>query len=218
MKEVELQIERVSIDCLKAYSGNAKEHPAEQVEQIAESMREFGNCDPIAVWTNNEGELEIVEGHGRLLALRKLGAEEVPVIFLDHLTDEQRRAYVHVHNQTTLNSGFDMDILKAEIDSLPDFDWESFGFEIAEELEDEEEEKKPEVPFSEVLCEENNYIVLKFDNDIDWINAQSVFGLEPRKMLSTRKDGYLSEGMTVTGLGRVIDGSEAINKLLGGDI
>lgn len=60
MKDIELRVERVPLEALREYEGNAKEHPAEQVEQIAESMREFGNCDPIAVWTNSEGELEIV--------------------------------------------------------------------------------------------------------------------------------------------------------------
>lgn len=139
MREIDLKVERVPLDALKAYKGNAKEHPAEQVEQIAESMREFGNCDPIAVWTNAAGELEIVEGHGRLMALRKLGATDAPVIFLDHLTDEKRRAYVHVHNQTTLSSGFDMDVLEEEIASLPDFDWEAFGFTV--ETDDEEQDE-----------------------------------------------------------------------------
>ena len=134
MRDIDLKVERVPLDALHEYNGNAKEHPEEQVEQIAQSMREFGNCDPIAVWTNNKGELEIVEGHGQLLALRRLGAADAPVIFLDHLTDEQRRAYVHVHNQTTLNSGFDVDVLQQEIESLPDFDWDAFGFGDVEGL------------------------------------------------------------------------------------
>lgn len=139
MRDIDLKVERVPLDALKRYKGNAKLHPEEQVEQIAESMREFGNCDPIAVWTNGAGELEIVEGHGRLLALRKLGAQDAPVIFLDHLTDEQRRAYVHVHNQTTLNSGFDMDVLQDEIDALPEFDWEAFGFTVATDDEEQDD-------------------------------------------------------------------------------
>lgn len=139
MRDIDLKVKRVPLDALNEYEGNAKLHPAEQVEQIAESMREFGNCDPIAVWTNSAGELEIVEGHGRLLALRKLGAQAAPVIFLDHLTDEQRRAYVHVHNQTTLSSGFDMDVLQAEIDALPEFDWEAFGFNVWTDDEEPDE-------------------------------------------------------------------------------
>lgn len=218
MRDVQLKIEEARIADLVAYAGNAKEHPAEQVEQIAESMREFGNCDPIAVWTNADGAPEIVEGHGRLMALQKLGVDTAPVIYLDHLTDEQRRAYVHIHNQTTMNSGFDMDVLAEEIASLPEFDWEAYGFDAVMGEEEEEKPKKPEVPFSEVLGEENNYIVLKFDNELDWINAQTVFGLENVKRLSTRKDGKLSEGMTTIGLGRVIDGAKAINALIGGEL
>lgn len=138
MRDVQLRIEEARISDLVAYAGNAKEHPAEQVEQIAESMREFGNCDPIAVWTNADGKPEIVEGHGRLMALQKLGAETAPVIYLDHLTDEQRRAYVHVHNQTTMNSGFDMDVLAEEIASLPEFDWDALGFGDVEGLDTSE--------------------------------------------------------------------------------
>lgn len=218
MRDVELKVERVAVADLVAYEGNAKEHPAEQVEQIAASMREFGNCDPIAVWTNDEGRAEIVEGHGRVMALQLLGVEFAPVIYLDHLSDEQRRAYAHVHNQTTLNSGFDMDVLQAEIDSLPDFDWDAFGFELGSDDDEVEEKKKPEVPFSEVLGEENNYIVLKFTNEIDWVNAQTVFGIEKRKRLSTRKDGFVSDKMAMIGVGRVIDGAEAINKLIGGEL
>ena len=134
MKDVrptDLTIETVPLDLLTPYAGNAKKHPRKQVEQIANSIREFGNCDPIAVWTNRRGELEIVEGHGRLYALDMLGVKEVPVISLDHLSDEQRRAYTHIHNQLTMNSGWDNEVLSAELDDLrDDFDMESFGFDF----------------------------------------------------------------------------------------
>ena len=112
---------------LVPYAGNAKEHPDGQVDEIAASIAEFGNCDPIGVWHDADGRAQIVEGHGRVLALRKLGIGTAPVIFLDHLTDEQRRAYAHVHNQTTLSSGFDVEALCADMAGL-DFDWESLGF------------------------------------------------------------------------------------------
>lgn len=72
---------------LQEYAGNAKEHTAEQVGQIKESMRQVGFCDPIGVWTNAEGKSEVVEGHGRLMAALELGLESVPVIHLDELTD-----------------------------------------------------------------------------------------------------------------------------------
>lgn len=134
-QQPELKIEEVAVADLLPYAHNAKLHSEYQIDTIAASISEFGNCDPIAVWHNDQGEMEIVEGHGRVLALKKLGIEVAPVITLDHLSDEQRRAYTHVHNQTTLNSGFDVEILDAEIELL-DFDWESFGFDCAEPIFD----------------------------------------------------------------------------------
>lgn len=124
-----MNVTTVPVSELVPYAGNAKLHTATQIDQIAESIKEFGNCDPIAVWRNEGGELEVVEGHGRLLALRKLGIENAPVIELDHLTDEQRRAYALVHNQTTLNSGFDFPTLSTELASIDGFDWDDFGFD-----------------------------------------------------------------------------------------
>lgn len=127
----ELKVEKVPVSTLVPYAHNAKLHTAEQVEQIAASIEEFGNCDPIAVWHNSEGEPEIVEGHGRLLALKKLGIDEAPVISLDHLSDEQRRAYTHIHNKTNMNTGFDLSILAEDINTL-DFEWDDFGFDAVD--------------------------------------------------------------------------------------
>lgn len=145
-----LRIVNLPTDELVPYAGNAKEHPQEQIEQIAKSIEEFGFDDPVGVWHDGDGRPVIVEGHGRVLAAKLLGMEELPTISLDHLTDEQRRAYVHVHNQTTLTSGFDMEALQAELASLPEFDWGSFGFEMDDVLEAvpelAEEEPLPEPP------------------------------------------------------------------------
>lgn len=213
----ELKITELPVSELVEYANNAKLHPHEQVDQIASSIQEFGNNDPIAVWHNEDGEPEIVEGHGRVMALRKLGIQTAPVIYLDHLTDEQRRAYSLVHNKLTMNSDFDLGILAEEIAELDSFDMSEFGFALDEEVTsiEEEEETEAEVPFSEELGRENNYIVLKFDTDIDWLNAQTVFGIGQRKRYSTRQDGLLTDKMTSIGIGRVIDGADAINRLLG---
>lgn len=143
-----LKVEYVNIDTLVPYAGNAKEHPEWQVEQIANSIEQFGFSDPVGVWTNHQGVLEIVEGHGRVLAAKELGIERVPVVKLDHLDDDARRVYAHVHNQTTLTSGFDMDALMVDIESLPEFDWEGFGFDYKEpnfsEYADVEETEVPD--------------------------------------------------------------------------
>lgn len=124
----ELKIEEIPVESLIPYANNAKIHTNKQVEQIAASIEEFGDCDPIAIWHNEAGEPEIVEGHGRVLALKKLGISKAPAISLDHLTDEQRRAYAHIHNQTTLSSGFDYETLTEDMDNL-NMDWEAFGFD-----------------------------------------------------------------------------------------
>lgn len=124
----ELKVETVNIDELNLNPLNSKLHPADQIDQIAASIEQFGNCDPLGVWTNDAGELVIVEGHGRYAALKKLGITEVPIIRLDHLSDEQRRAYGLVHNKLTMNSGFDYDMLVQELDSITSIGMEDFGF------------------------------------------------------------------------------------------
>ena len=124
-----LKIEYLPIEEIKPYAGNAKLHPAEQIEQIKNSIKEFGFDDPIAIWNG-----EIVEGHGRYIAAQELDIDTVPVIRLDHLTDAQRRAYNIAHNKLTMNSGFNFDLLQLELESL-ELDMTDFGFTEAEILE-----------------------------------------------------------------------------------
>lgn len=129
MRVPDIEVRDMDTAALAPYANNAKLHDSEQVGQIAASIREFGFNDPVAVWQNEDGRTEIVEGHGRVLAAQRLGMGKVPVFYLNHLSDEQRRAYTHVHNQTTLSSGWDTGVLEAEIEAL-DFDWGSFGFDL----------------------------------------------------------------------------------------
>jgi DNA modification methylase len=96
------------------YARNSRTHSDEQVAQIAASIREFGFTNPVLV----DGERGIIAGHGRVLAARKLGLDEVPVIELTHLTEAQRRAYVIADNKLALNAGWDMDLLKVELGGL----------------------------------------------------------------------------------------------------
>lgn len=138
-----LIIDYVPIDELKPYEGNAKLHPKEQIEQIKKSIKEFGFNDPVAVWKDSE----IIEGHGRLIAAKELGMTEVPIIRLDDLTDQQRRAYMLAHNKLTMNSDFDLELLSKEIDSILDFDMSSFGFDVVfDDDEVVEDDYSPEVP------------------------------------------------------------------------
>lgn len=135
---MKLEIEYIPISEIKLYPNNAKIHTAEQIEQIKKSIQEFGFNDPIGIWHG-----ECVEGHGRIIAATELGIETVPVIRLDELTDEQRRAYMLVHNKLTMNTDFDIDLLNIELEEIVEFDMMEYGFDYEEE---QKELKEVEIP------------------------------------------------------------------------
>lgn len=120
-----MEIIKLKISELKPYKNNAKIHTKEQIEQIKNSIEQFGMNDPIAVWGE---ENLIVEGHGRLEALKELNYDEVECIRLDHLTDEERKAYTLAHNKLTMNTDFDFDLLNVELDDIDGIDMSDFGF------------------------------------------------------------------------------------------
>ena len=126
------------INLIKPYKHNAKIHTEEQVGQIKKSIKEFGFNDPIAVDEDNT----IIEGHGRLLAAKELGMKEVPVIFLYGLTDQQKKAYILAHNQLTMNTGFDMDVLADEINRITAFNMADFGFDLSAIEEDDDKTRE----------------------------------------------------------------------------
>lgn len=129
---MKLQIEYVNLDEIDVYENNAKLHTVEQIERIKKSIVEFGMNDPIGIWKN-----KIVEGHGRYIACKELEMKEVPIIRLDHLSDEQRRMYALVHNQLTINTGFNIDLLNSELEKLVSMNMGNYGFEIdIEKLDD----------------------------------------------------------------------------------
>lgn len=138
MKDNRLIIEYMPIENLKPYENNAKIHTVEQIEQIKASITEFGMNDPIAIWKDNI----IIEGHGRLIACKELGFKELPVIRLDNLTDDERKAYTLVHNKLTMNTDFDIDLLNEELETI-EIDMTEFGFEDLSGFDDfgEDEEE-----------------------------------------------------------------------------
>jgi DNA modification methylase len=127
MTQEKLNIEYLPIKDLKPYKRNARKHTDSDVATIVASIKEFGFADPIGVWGKDN---MIVEGHGRLMAAKKLGMDSVPVIRLDHLTDEQRRAYALAHNKTAEMSEWDVDFLGAELDDILNIDMSDFGFNL----------------------------------------------------------------------------------------
>ena len=116
----------VPVDSLIPYARNARTHSEEQIAQIAASIREFGWTNPILT----DGDKGVIAGHGRLAAARKLELTEVPVIELGHLSPEQKKAYILADNRIALNSGWDEELLKLELQELQgvDFDLDLLGF------------------------------------------------------------------------------------------
>ncbi len=126
----DLHIQRRQVSALIPYIRNARTHSPEQIAQIAASIREFGWTNPILV----DGHNGVIAGHGRLLAARQLGFDEVPVIELAHLNDTQRRAYVLADNRLAENAGWDAELLRLELGDLQlmDIDLGLMGFGDAE--------------------------------------------------------------------------------------
>lgn len=128
-----MEILKVSIESIKPYENNAKEHPKEQIEQIKKSILDYGNNDPIAVDENNV----IIEGHGRYIAMQELGFDTVEIIRLEHLSEEQKKAYRLVHNKLTMNSDFNIEMLEAELAGLQIQDMQEFGFDFLPDFTDD---------------------------------------------------------------------------------
>lgn len=192
-----------SVDEIKPYSRNAKKHSAEQVRNVAESIKQFGFVQPLVV----NGGGYIVIGHCRFEAGKMNGMTEFPCVVVDNLTDEQVKKLRIIDNKLN-ESQWDKKLLEIDIEDLDfsDFDID-FGFG------EEKEEVQGRVQFSEVLNEEHNYIVLYFDNDIDWLQAQTLLDLPKVKALVTNRQGKESKGFKRVGQARVLKGSEAIRKI-----
>jgi ParB-like chromosome segregation protein Spo0J len=195
------------IDDLIDYAMNSRTHSPEQVGQVAASIREFGFTNPVLI--DEDGM--IIAGHGRVMAAKKLKLTEVPCIILSGLTPTQKKAYVIADNKLALNAEWDIEKLELELQSLNE---ENYGLDVlgfdSKELDEllnpleEEPEIEPDVVFSEELGEAQNYIVLTFDNDMDWLAAQTYFGLE--SVHSKRANGKPWS----KGIGRVVNGAEFI--------
>jgi len=162
----DLKIDYISTSNLVPYENNSRTHSKEQVEQIKRSMTEFGFTNPILIDENNG----IIAGHGRLQAAQELGIKLVPTILLEGLTEAQRKAYVIADNNLALNAGWDLDVLKLEIEGLGelDFDIDLLGFDddfLAGLMEEEpadgltDEDEVPELEDDPVTVEGDVWIL-----------------------------------------------------------
>lgn len=135
-----MQVIYKNIDDLIPYINNSRTHNEEQVSQIMASIKEFGFTNPVLI----DEKQNIIAGHGRLMASKKLGLVEIPCIILEGLTEAQKKAYIIADNKMALNAGWDEELLKIELENLKelDFDLELTGFDL-EEI-DKMFEEKPE--------------------------------------------------------------------------
>ena len=122
------KVQEVRIEILKPYSNNAKIHSREQVNKIAASISEFGFLSPLLI----DKDLNIIAGHGRVMAAQQLGMETVPAVFVEGLTETQRRAYILADNKLTELGEWNDDMIKIELEALnmEDFNVELTGFTL----------------------------------------------------------------------------------------
>ena len=120
----------ISIDKLVPYVNNARTHSAEQILKLRSSLREFGFVNPIII----DREFNVIAGHGRLMAAKEEGIEEVPCVFVDYLTDAQKKAYILADNRMAMDAGWDEELLKIEMEELQNlgYDLEFTGFDEKE--------------------------------------------------------------------------------------
>ena len=153
MDNLNLKIEYIDVDKLTPYERNTRKHTDKDIDIIAKSIEKYGFNDAIGIWGKNA---TVVEGHGRLLAAKKLGMEKVPCVRLDHLTEQERREYAIAHNRSAEMSEWDFDILPDELEGL-DFEGFDFGFDFGlendtdtEVFEDDYDVEPPAEPKSKL--------------------------------------------------------------------
>lgn len=194
------------INELIPYENNPRDNDG-AVEYVANSIKEFGFRVPVIIDKDNV----VVAGHTRLKAADKLGIDVIPCIVADDLSEEKIKAFRLADNKVAEMAGWNGELLEAEIEDIT-IDLEQFGFEmIIDDIIKTNE--KPEVEFTEVLGEEHNYIVLYFDNDIDWLQMESLLDIGEKKNLSTRRDGEIRKNMERRSVGRVFKGKEVLEML-----
>jgi len=124
------KVERRKVADLIPYARNSRTHSAEQVGQIAASIKEWGWTVPVLI----EPDGGLIAGHGRILAAQKLGIKDVPCMVAEGWTDAQKKAYIIADNKLALNAGWDNDLLKIELQDLGDLDFDLTltGFDVDE--------------------------------------------------------------------------------------
>ena len=124
------KMELVDIDKLIPYVNNARTHSPEQINKLRASLREFGFINPVIV----DDKFNIVAGHGRVMAAQAEGIKEIPCVYVDYLTEAQKKAYILADNRMAMDAGWDEEMLRVELEALQDmsFDLSMTGFDEKE--------------------------------------------------------------------------------------
>ncbi|MCK9461603.1 MAG: ParB N-terminal domain-containing protein [Proteobacteria bacterium] len=201
-----IEITKVNINELVPADYNPRDLLGSEYLQLKNSMRKFGFKDPVIANSNENRKNIIISGHQRLKVARDLGIHEVPVVYVNIENMEDEREFNIRLNKNTGHfvneklSEFDRDFLAGI-----GFDPEELD-EIFKNLGSASEESV-EIEFTPALMEENNYVLLYFNDEFDWNVAKAHFQIKTVKSLDSRK-GYERKGV-----GRVIDGKEYLNRI-----
>ena len=172
------------VEDLMPYENNSRTHSEEQIDQVVASIKEFNFTNPILIDEQNG----IVAGHGRLMAANKLGMREVPCIVMSGLTEAQKKAYIIADNQLALNAGWDLDMLKLEIEALDDleFDIDLLGFDndFMDLINDEDGDIGDIEDMSE-FNEKINFIV-ECDDLVELSQVQHKLGVQGKKIKAAK--------------------------------
>ena len=206
-----MQIESVPITDLVLDPENVRTHDGKNLDAIKKSLARFGQQKPIVV----NGSGEVVAGNGTLTAAKDLGCKTINIVKTELLGTEAT-AYAVADNRTGELAGWDEAGLQETLGKLKEegFDLKDLGWDEAEldNIANEIEKPKPSVEFSEYIDEANNYVVLLFKNEIDWLSALTHFEIKTKT--SRRQNGKPWS----SGVGRVIDGASYIQKMAQADV
>ena len=196
-----MEIVNIKINDLIAAEYNPRQLTKDQYKHLSDSIKRFGLVDPIIVNKNKDRKNIVVGGHQRIRVAKDLKINDIPCVEVDLDYDKERELNVRLNK----NMGeFDYDVLANMFDMDELIDW---GFDDKELVGSGKEEViEPEIEITEELFESHNYIMLYFDNELDWQTAKEVFELKTVK----RKNLRIGD----KGLGRVVEGKTVLKKLL----
>ena len=210
------RVQEVSIDLLKPYRNNAKIHGEDQIKRIAESIQEFGFISPCLI----DKDYNIIAGHGRVMSAKLLGMTEVPCLFIEGLTEAQRKAYILADNRLTELGEWDFDKIQLELEELADLDFDISltGFELNEEdetdvIEDDfaEENIEPKAKLGDLYILGNSRLICGDSADTAVID-RLMDGVKAKLLLTDPP-----YGIDVV-KGNKVGGDKAFGKVGGGNI